>query len=291
HLACATCARLNAQPGGFYHPRVILGDARRYGVPIYRPDLAASVYDCTIERAADGRLAVRLGLRYVRGLADTTGQALVAARDRGGPFRDLADLCRRGRAFLTPETITALMAAGACDGWGLPRRQILWALPATWRSATGLPLPVSAVPLPVETLGERVAGEAWATGLPLTTHVVATQRAALTQAGVQPIGVLATAPAGTTITIAGLPIVAQAPPTANGVLFLSLEDESGLANAILAPAVARSQRAALFAAPILLATGRVQRARETVNLLVQTITPWAMATTTATVSGDTVQSA
>jgi error-prone DNA polymerase len=227
---------------------------------------------------------VRLGLRYVRGLAEATGQALVAERERGGPFRDLADLCRRGRAFLTPESITALIAAGACDGWGMTRRQLLWALPATWRGATGLPLPVRAVPLPTETLGERIAGEAWATGLPLTTHVVATQRAALTQAGVHPIAALATALEGAWLTIAGLPIVAQSPPTAHGVLFLSLEDETGLANAILAPAVAKTQRAALFAAPILLATGRVQRRGETVNLLVQTITPWDPATMPATAS-------
>jgi error-prone DNA polymerase len=281
---------MNAQPGGFYHPSVIIGDARRHGIPVLRPDLTTSAYDCTIERVADGRLAVRLGLRYVRGLADAIGQALVAARDRGEPYRDLADLCRRGRAFLTPEAITALIAAGACDGWGMPRRQLLWALPATWRGATGLPLPVRAVPLPPETLGDRIAGEAWATGLPLTTHVLATQRVALTQAGVHPIAALTSVPVGATITIAGLPIVAQAPPTAHGVLFLSLEDETGLANAILAPSIARSQRAALFAAPILRATGRVQRRGETVNLLVQTITPWATTTNNETASGDRVQS-
>ncbi|MGN6810071.1 MAG: hypothetical protein ACTHMP_04295, partial [Thermomicrobiales bacterium] len=110
-------------------------------------------------------------------------------------------------------------------------------------------------------------------------------------AGVRPIAALATQPAGVLLTIAGLPIVAQAPPTAHGVLFLSLEDESGLANAILAPAVAKRQRAALFAAPILLATGRVQRRGETVNLLVQTITPWTTSVDSATASNDTVQSA
>jgi error-prone DNA polymerase len=245
-----------------------VSDARRHGVPIHRPDLARSAYDCTIEHAADGRLTVRLGLRYMRGLADTTGQALVAERDRGGPFRDLADLCRRGHAFLTPEAITALIAAGACDGWGVPRRQLLWALPATWRGATGLPLPVKAVPLPAETLGERVAGEAWATGLPLTTHVLATHRAALALAGVRPVATVTTVPVGAIVTVAGLAVVAQQPPTAKGVVFLSLEDEMGLANAILAPAVARSQQSALFAAPILLATGRVQRRGETIRMMV-----------------------
>ncbi len=142
------CARLNAQPGGFYHPSVVVGDARRHGVPILGPDLARSGYDCALEHEAGNatddasrRLAVRLGLRYVRGLADATGRALVAERERGGLFRDLPDLCRRGRGSLHPDAVAALIAAGACDGWGLPRRQLLWALPATWRGATGLPLP------------------------------------------------------------------------------------------------------------------------------------------------------
>ena len=110
HLVAFVCARLNAQPGGFYAPSVIVGDARRHGVAILGPDLARSAYDCTIERR-DGGLAVRLGLRYVRGLAEASGAALVAARGEGGPFRDLADLCRRAHAALTPGAVTALIAA------------------------------------------------------------------------------------------------------------------------------------------------------------------------------------
>jgi error-prone DNA polymerase len=248
-LAPFVCARLNAQPGGFYHLAVIVGDARRHGVAVLRPDLTRSAHGCTIERGddAEGHLAVRLGLRHVRGLADATGRALVAERDRDGPFADLADLCRRGQGFLAPAALAALVAAGACDGWGIPWRQLLWALPATWRNATGLPL---------------------------TAHAVATQRAALARAGVLPIAVLDTGPEGTTATVAGLAVVAQQQPPAKGVLFLSLEDETGLANAILAPGVAKAQRAALFAAPVLLATGRVQRRGATVNILVRAIAPW-----------------
>ncbi|MFN8542048.1 MAG: hypothetical protein U0232_31815 [Thermomicrobiales bacterium] len=102
-LACFVTARLNAQPGGFYHPSVIIGDARRHGVRVLGPDLAASAYDCTIRRvAAQGAWPCALGLRYVRGLADATGRALLAARDQDGLFAGLADLCRRGHGFLTP---------------------------------------------------------------------------------------------------------------------------------------------------------------------------------------------
>lgn len=279
HLACLVVARLNAQPGGFYHSSVIVGDARRHSVPIRGTDLLRSGYDCTIERGEDagGRLAVRPGLRYVRGLADATGRALVAERERGGSFASLADLCRRGRGVLALDAIAALIAAGACDGWGVPRRQLTLALPATWRAATGLPLPVAAVALPEQTVPERVAGEAWATGLPLTAHPVSPQRAALARAGVLPIAALADTPEGAPVTIARLAVVAQQPPTAQGVLFLSLEDETGLANAILAPGVAKAQRAALFVAPVLLAHGRVQRRGVTVNLMVQTIAPWGAA--------------
>lgn len=274
HPVVFYAARLNAQPGGFYSPSVILGDARRHGVRILAPDLAASAYDCTIERGADGGLGVRLGLRYVRGLADATGHALIVERERQGPYRDLPDLCRRGRGFLNREAITALVAAGACDGWRLPRRALLWQLPATWRNATGLSLPVADVALPAETLPERVAGESWATGLPLTMHPVATVRAALERAGILPVVALDTAPDGAVVTVAGLAVVAQAPPTAKGTVFLSLEDETGLGNAILSPTVARSQRAALHASPIITVTGRVQRRGVTTNLVVQTITPW-----------------
>ncbi len=274
-------ARLNAQPGGFYHPSVVVGDARRHGITICGPELARSDFACTLERATGGGTTVRLGLRYVRGLAEVNGRMLVVERARGGPFRDLAELCRRGHGFLTTDTIAALIAAGACDGWGQERRQLLWALPATWRAATGLSLPVRAVPLPAETPLERAASEGWATGLPLTTHPLATQRAALTRAGIRPIAALETAPAGATVTIAGLPVVAQQPPTAKGVVFLSLEDETGLANAILAPAVARAQRAALHAAPILLVTGTVQRRASTVNLQVQDIGAWLPVPTSA----------
>jgi error-prone DNA polymerase len=277
HLACFAAARLNAQPGGFYDPSVIVNDARRHGVAILRPDLTASAYNCTIERGAGEQLTVRLGLRYVRGLADATGQALVAERDRDGPFRDLTDMCRRGRAILSPAAVEALIMAGACDAWGLSRRQLLWALRATWRSATGLPLPVAAVALPAETLPERVAAESWATGLPLTAHPVASLRPALDAAGIITTAALDAAPEGATVTVAGLAIVAQAPPTAKGVVFLSLEDECGIASAILSPAVARAQRAALHASPVLLATGRVQRRGPITNVLVQTITPWAVA--------------
>ena len=274
HLAAFTAARLNATPGGFYSPGVIVGDARRHGVRVLGPDLARSDHRCTLERDAGGEMAVRLGLRFVRGLAEETGAALVAARHRGGPFADLADLCRRARGLMSPQAVTALIAGGACDGWGEPRRQLLWALPSTWRKATGLPLPVTPVTLPDESPVERAAGERWATGLPVGLHPVATQRAALAARGVLPVAALADTPEGATVVVAGMVAVMQAPPTAKGVMFITLEDETGLGNLVLAPVTVRRCRAALHAAPVVLATGRVQRRGATVNVQVTEVAPW-----------------
>jgi error-prone DNA polymerase len=212
----------------------------------------------------------------VRGLTAATGHALIAARTRGGPFADLADLCRRARQILTPDTVAALIASGACDAWGLPRRDLLWQLPATWRAATGLALPPAPVTLPAATPLETLAGEGWATGIPLGGHPVATQRPALAARGILPLAALAEARTGATVAIAGQLAVLQRPPTAKGVAFVTLEDETGLANLVLAPDVDRASRAALHAAPLVLAVGRVQRRAGVVNVQVTGIESWEL---------------
>lgn len=278
HPAAFYCARLNAQPGGFYHPSVVVGDARRHGLIILRPDLAVSAYDCTIatddaSEAAGAWHGVRLGLRYVRGLAEVSGAALVREREAGGPFRDLADLCRRTHGCLTPQAVAALIAAGACDGWGVARRQLLWALPTAWAGATGLTLPPGPVALPLETADERRVGEGWATGVPLGDHPIAAHRITLTARGILPLAALADAPTGTTVTVAGQLVILQRPPTAKGVAFVTLEDETGLGNLVLSPAVDAQHRAALHAAPLVVATGRVQRRAGVVNVQVATVMP------------------
>ncbi len=278
HLAAFYCARLNAQPGGFYHPSVVIGDARRHGLAIPGPDLARSAYDCTLEpdgptTGAVHRQAVRLGLRYVRGLGEPRGAALVAERAEGGPFCDLADLCRRAHGCLTAQTVAALIAAGACDGWGVARRQLLWALPAAWAGVTGLALPPGPVALPPETADERRVGEGWAMGVPLGDHPVAAHRITLTARGILPLAALADAPTGATVTVAGQFVILQRPPTAKGVAFVTLEDETGLGNLVLSPAVDARYRAALHAAPLVVATGRVQRRAAVVNVQVATVAP------------------
>jgi error-prone DNA polymerase len=279
HLSAFFCARLNAQPGGFYHPSVVIGDARRHGLAILGPDLSRSAYDCTLERSEGTAMggapahphAVRLGLRYVRGLAEVSGMALVAERDAGGPFRDLADLCRRAHGCLTPHAVAALIAAGACDTWGVARRQLQWALPAAWAGATGLALPPGPVALPAETAEERRGAEGWATDVTLGDHPLAAHRAALMAPGILALAALDDAPTGATGTVAGQLVILQRPPTARGVAFVTLEDETGLGNLVLSPEIDRAYRAALHAGPLVVATGRVQRRAGVVNVQVITI--------------------
>jgi len=157
------------------------------------------------------------------------------------------------------------------------RRQLLWALPATWTGATGLALPPGPVALPPETAEERRVGEGWATGVTLGDHPVVAHRATLMARGVLTLAALADAPTGATVTVAGRLVILQRPPTAKGVAFVPLEDESGLGNLVLSPEVDRRDRAALHAGPLVVATGRVQRRAGVVNVQAATIEAWAMA--------------
>jgi error-prone DNA polymerase len=259
HPVAFWAARLTAQPGGGWPVGAYINAARRDGVTVLGPDLGRSAWRCTIEEAPAGP-AVRLGLWFVRGLAGDAGPRLVAERDRRGAFRDLSDLCRRAREFLTPTAIEALIAAGACDGWGLPRRALLWRLPAAWRGATGLDLPPAAPDLPPADPGETLAGEAWAAGAALGGHPVALTRSALDAAGIVPLRALATAPAGMSLAVAGRAVLIRRPPTADGICFVSLEDETAVATLVLDEATDRRDRARLHA-PLVVAEGRVVRRR------------------------------
>lgn len=215
---------------------------------------------------------MRLGLWFVRGLAGEAGPRLVAERERGGPYRDLADLCRRGRACLTPTTVEALILAGACDGWGEQRRGLLWRLPATWRAATGLDLPPTMPALPLASVGEEMAGEAWAVGLPLSAHPVALVRPALDVAGILPLCELAETPTGATVVVGGRAILIRRPPTGKGTCFVSLEDETGIAQLVLDEATDRRDRMHLHA-PLVIAEGTVQRRRGGFALRVAALHP------------------
>jgi error-prone DNA polymerase len=265
------CALLNQQPMGFYPPSVLVGDARRHGIRVLGPDLTRSAVRATVE--GDDR--VRLGLGSVRGLSPELAAAVVAERAAGGPYRSLFDLLQR--TGLAPAMVERLILAGACDGFGLTRRELLWQLGLLARGAahTGGPgrrgrsrparqgmlaLPVAQDMVALRPLSawERLVAEQATLGYAPTVHPLALLRPQLSE-GVQSSRHVARVPAGARMRLAGLVVCRQRPAAARGVLFLLLEDEFGLSNVVVSPALYARQRAVLRGEPFLLVEGVVQR--------------------------------
>src|SRR5690242_10797662 len=192
------CAILRNQPMGFWAPSVIVGDARRHGIPILPVDIAQSATRCSLE--GDG---IRLGLDYVAGFGTNRLAQLEAVR-RAGPFASLADLCRRTR--LPRLLIERLIQAGALDHWGIPRRTLLWEL-GTLRYAEDeldLPIPHTELQLPPESRAEAFAGEMDTLGLSPSEHVMTFYRAWLDTAGMHTSATLEGCDDGQRVRVAGL---------------------------------------------------------------------------------------
>ena len=307
------CALLNAQPMGFYPPATLVRDAQRRGVEVRPADVNLSVVRCTIEQRGqvsfvasgmqqieqrgqvsfvasgmqqtrpDPAVAVRIGLSYVASVGEGDAEALVAEREANGPFRDVGDLARRTR--LPRGALEALVQGGACDCFGRPRRELLWELgltararpvPGTGGDAAQLPLalePTAATPaLPDLTRWERMLADYRHTGLSVDTHPLALLRPHL------PPGTLSSAelreqPHGRRVAVAGMTVARQRPSTANGIVFLLLEDEHGPVNLIVPPPVYDRYRATVRSEPLVLARGRYERVGENRNVLVSELEP------------------
>jgi error-prone DNA polymerase len=282
--AAFTAALLRAQPMGFYAPASLISDARRHGVEVRGVDVNASDVLATLEKPAFSRLApgpaartqrhghnglqrdqpaIRLGLAEVRNLG-AKADAVVAGR----PYRDLEDFARRTR--LPAPALEALATAGAFGCFGTGRREALWAAGAAATIRPGQ-LPgttpgLAAPPLPAMTAAEETFADLWATGT-YGTHPVAHIRELLAERGVIGAAGLRKARPGANVTVAGLVTHRQQPGTARGVVFLGLEDETGLANVICPPAVWERHRRLAMEASALLVTGRVERLDGAVSLL------------------------
>ncbi len=264
-------ALLNTQPMGFWPPSVLVGDAKRHGVPILPVDIAQSATRCTLERGG-----IRLGLNYITGFgADRLAQLDQVRRDK--PFVSLADLCRRTR--LPRLLVERLIQAGALDAWGIPRRTLLWELGTLRYQADelDLPIPHTAIALPTPTPAETLASELAVLGLSSGNHLMALYRAWLDQHGLQSSATLETCDDGQRIKLAGLCIVHQAPPTAKGFHFACLEDEWGMANVIISPGLVIRDGKHLHSGHVLLVEGVVQREAEVINVIAQRIAPLAIA--------------
>jgi error-prone DNA polymerase len=273
-------ALLNEQPMGFYPPDALVHEAQRRGLTILPPDVNASAVDCTVEGVDPG--TVRIGLGYVRGVQRQDAEALVAARQAGGPFRDLGELSARAGAGRP--ALELLAWSGACDQLaGGDRRVALWRLGVATpgkrvaqgtQLALGLDLPQAPRLQRLGAWGELLA-DYDATGLTARSHPLAQLRPAL------PAAVVASRDLpginhGARVQVAGMVVARQRPGTASGVVFMLLEDEHGTINLIVPPWLYERSRLTVRTEPLVLAAGRLERhpaAGGGINVLVERIDP------------------
>ena len=275
--AAFTAALLRNQPMGFYAPATLIADARHHGVEVHGVDVNASDALATLEPAAHGpaaigsagQPAIRLGLSGVRNLGRRQAEMIAAGR----PYADLDDFARRTQ--LSAAALEALALAGAFGCFGLSRREALWTAGALASARPGQ-LPgttpgVTAPPLPAMTPVEETLADLWATGTS-GTHPIAHIRKALEEKGALSVAALKAAAPGIAqppvqVVCGGLVTHRQRPPTAGGVVFINLEDETGMVNVICPPAVwARYRRIALDTAALLV-HGRVEFNDGALNLI------------------------
>ncbi len=266
-------ALLNAQPMGFYPTEVLTQDAARHGVRVLPPDLRARRADCTLE--ADG--SVQLGLRLIRGLGADACARLEAALG-AEPFPcDIEELCVRAR--LDEDEALALARAGALSCYIAERRQAMWQAPLVARAARERWLPSlrAAVDPPVHlaqpTPAERFALDRAALGLAPEGHVLTYLRPALSHRRLHRATDLETVPVSRMIEVAGQVIVLQSPPTAHGVWFMTLSDETGLINVVVPPGVYVRDRAAVRGEALVWIRGMVTRRGGVVALQVAWVRP------------------
>ena len=255
-------ALLNAQPMGFYSPATIINDARRHGV---RPvDLAHSEWNCTLEGVQPP--ALRIGLRLVHGLGPRARERLQATRE-DGLFQSVEDVMRR--SGLGPPDLRVLAEAGAFETMWPGRRQALWELLRQARGDAG-PLArrarEAAAPVREMTALERVAADYRCVGLSSEGHPMEFLRPRLERQGVLTAEGLRSHRSGDEVRVAGLAICRQRPGTAKGVMFVTLEDETGFSNFVVMPDVREALRDTLRS-PLLLMEGVVENEQGVVNVL------------------------
>ncbi len=274
--AAFTCALLNSQPMGFYAPAQLVGDARDHGVTLRPVDVNYSDWDCTLEADDEsGGVALRLGLRQIKGLKQADGERLMARRGAG--YGDVAALARG--AGLGRAVLERLARADAFRSLDLDRRQAAWAV----KGVDGAPLPLFAaapppapstapeIRLPTMALDEHVAEDYATTRLSLKRHPVAFLRDELEAEGVTAAADLAHVKPGARITVAGLVTIRQRPATAKGIIFVTLEDETGVINLVVRPPVFERHSRPLLAAVLLAASGRVEREGLVIHLIAHSL--------------------
>lgn len=296
-------AILNAQPMGFYAPAQLVRDAREHGVDIRSVDVNHSDWDCTLEgegafdpaaiaprhrqmRAViRSRKAVRLGFRLVKGLREKDMAELVARRQDG--YRSVRDLWLR--SGLSRSTLERLADADAFRSMNLDRRAALWAVKALDETsgADALPLferagtdelrPEPQVPLPAMPAGEHVLNDYRYLTLSLKAHPVSFMRADFARQGITRNDRLESAPKGSIVTVAGLVLVRQQPGSAKGVVFMTIEDETGIANIIIWKKTMEAYRRVVMGARLVRVRGRLQRESGVIHVVAEHLEDWTQA--------------
>jgi len=270
HPAAFCAALLRAQPMGFYSPQSLVADARRHGITVHGPDINASLPHATLE-PGDAGPAVRIGLAGVRMIGQQLAEEIVAERQRGGEFADMADVARRVR--LTTPQIEALATAGAFGRFrdiAGDRRRALWAAGAVAQERPEkLPVPPTgahAPMLPGMDEIDRAVADVWATGLSPDSFPTQFIRDRLDALGVVPAGKLAGVEDGARVLIGGAVTHRQRPATAGGVTFLNIEDETGMVNVVCSAGLWRRYHRVARGSAAMLIRGAVERADGVVSV-------------------------
>jgi error-prone DNA polymerase len=303
------CSLFNAQPMGFYAPHVLVNDGKRHGVAVLPPDINRSGANCGIEEEignwkleigeaparyaptssrgsvggqdgpeshVDSGLAVRIGMRYVRGLSETTAGEIEEERGRAGEFRSVFDFLERTR--LKREAVENLIACGAFDSFGLERRELLWQLGLVYRSqgrqaeqrqlALALPTEQDMITPRPMTDWDKMRTDYLVLGLTTGRHPMSFLRTRFHE-GVATSRMLEEMEDGAKLEVGGLVVCRQRPGTAKGFVFMVLEDEFGLVNVVVKPDVYEEQRRIIRGEPFILVRGELQRRDGLVNLVAE----------------------
>jgi len=276
YLAAFTAAILNNQPMGFYQPFTIIKDAQRHGLKVLPIDITCSDWLCTIEKEADATLSLRLGFRYVKGLSQQSGEAIV--RERAvREFAGIDDLHNRVPE-LRKDELRKLAAVGALNFiQDSSRRDALWQVERVTRDAGELYEALlekdGNSPLQQMTLMERVDADFRGTGMTIGKHPVAYHRGELTKLNALRAIDIRKLRNGTLVRVAGWVIVRQRPGTAKGFMFLSLEDETGVSNVIVTPQLFDKYRLELVNNPFLLIEGALQNQDNVISVKASHVQP------------------
>lgn len=289
HPAAFAASLINSQPMGFYAPAQIVRDATDHGVEVRGVDVAASRWDCTLEESVSGP-ALRLGMRLVKGLRQEDAEAIARATAETGPFASVEALRRESDVRVS--SLRRLAAADAFGAMGLDRQRALWEVralrdevlpmfdgiepstpePPVSPESPDPPEPPKTVPLPEVPMPQQVAHDYAAIQLSLKAHPISFIRTDLERLGAIEAARVADETRwrnGAQVAVAGLVLVRQRPSTAGGIVFMTLEDETGIANLIVSPGIYRRDRRVARHGVAVLARGTIERQGQVVHVKVR----------------------